>query len=279
MLIDFHEQGCTQYIGWKYRFHFKSGQLSQLKEEQKIMSQQLQLWSEAITAARDKCYVLNSYTMKQILLLRKELHPQFTTTGDMEFVLAPQALSLLKCIHPCAATETILIKLKESWNDLEAKSEMKTLPKKCPSDNDTPESHQLPTKDPRELLDDIVNTFTGNENLIYVNLTERQGHDKLWVMSEILKRSIRTDIKDPRNNCKVKEISLHMSALSSENKKPTDTELMESIKKSLFELGENALIETIAMEPQTIQMPQNMEVNSEEVVSENISVQAYFDDM
>ena len=276
MLINLHEQGCTQYIGWQYQFHFKSGQLSQLKEEQKSMSHQLQLWSEAITSARDKCYALNSYTMKQILLLRKELHPQFTT-GKMEFVLAPQALSLLKCIHPCAATETILLKLKESWNDLEAESEVKPLPKKCPSDDQTLKSHQLPTEDPKGLLDDIANILTDSENLTYVNLTERQGHDKLWVMSEILKRSIGTDIKDPRNNCKGKKISLHMSALTTENKKPTDAELMKSIKESLFELGENTLAEK--MEPQTVEMSQNVEVNSEEGVSENVSVQAYFDDM
>ena len=277
MLIDLHEQGCTQYIGWQYHFYFKSGQLSQLKEEQKSMSHQLQLWSEAVTAARDKCYVLNSYTMKQILLLRKELHPQFTTTGDMEFVLAPQALSLLKCVNPCAATETILLKLKESWNDLEAESEVKPLPEKCLRDNDTPKSHQLPTKESRELLDDIANILTDSEHLTYVNLTERQGHDKLWVMSEILIRSVGTDIKDPRNHCKGKIISLHMSTLTTENKKPSDAELMKSIKESLFELGENTLAET--MEPQTVQIPQNVEVNSDEMVSENVSVQTYFDDM
>ena len=239
------------------------------------MSHQLQLWNESVTGARDKCYALNSYTMKQILLLRKELQPRFTTTGKMEFVLAPQALSLLKCVYPCVATETILLKLKESWNDLEAESEVKPFPKKCL--RDTSKSHQLPTKESRELLDDIAIILTDSEKSAYVTLTERQGHDKFWVMSEILKSGIRTDIEDPRNNCKLKKISLNMITLVEKNKIPTNAELMMSIKESLFKLGKSTLAET--MDPQTIQIPQNMEVNSEEMVSENFSVPAYLDDM
>ena len=133
MLINLHEQGCIQYIGWQYHFHCRSDQISQLKEEQKFIFQQLQLWNEAVTTARYKCYAFNSYTMKQILLLRKELQPRFTTTtGDMEFVLTQQALSLLKCVHPCADIATILLTLKESWNDMEAEVEVKPQPKRGP---------------------------------------------------------------------------------------------------------------------------------------------------
>ena len=268
MLINLHEQGCIQYIGWQYHFHCGSGQLSQLKEEQKFMSQQLQLWSEAVTAARDKCYALNSYTMKQILLLRKELQPRFTTTGDIEFDLIPQSLFLLKCIHPCVATETMLLKLKESWNDLEAKSEMNPQPKRGPIITSSP---QLFTKNPRELLNDITSIFTKSERSTYIRLTERQGHDKLWVMSEILKRGIRTDIEDPRNNCKLMEIELELS-----DEVPADSELLESIKGCLLKLGEDKLAKTL--EPQKISEDK---VKTKEIsaVFQDVGLRASFVDM
>ena len=270
MLINLHEQGCTQYIGWHYQFHCGSGQLSQLKEEQKKMFQQLQLWNEAVTAARDKCYALNSYTMKQILLLRKELQPRFTTTGDMEFDLIPQALSLLKCIHPCAATETILLKLKESWNDMEAESEVKPQPTRGPI---ITSSSQLSTKDPRELLNDITTIFTESERSTYVRLTERVGHDKLWVMSEILKRGIRTDIEDPRNNCKPMEIALQMS---NDDEAPTKSELLQSIKESLLKLGEDKLAKTFELQKKIENIVKTKETNT---VFQNVRLQASFADM
>ena len=226
------------------------------------------MWNEAVTAARDKCYALNSYTMKQILLLRKELRPQFTTAGDMEFDLIPQALSLLKCIHPCAATETILLKLKESWNDVEAESEVKPQPTRGLIITSSP---QLSTKDPRELLNDITTIFTKSERSTYVRLTERQGHDKLWVMSEILKRGIRTDIEDPRNNCKLMEIELELS-----DEAPADPELLESIKESLLKLGEDKLAKTLELQKKIENVVKTKETNT---VFQDVRLRASFADM
>ena len=273
MLINLHEQGCIQYIGWQYHFHCGNGQLTQLKEEQEFMSQQLKLWSEAVTGARDKCYALNSYTMKQILLLRKELQPRFTTMGDMEFVLAQQALSLLKCVHPCADVATILLTLKESWNDMEAEVGVKSQPKRGPITTSSPKLQQLSSKDQSDLLNDITSVFTKSERSTYVRLTERQGCDKLCVMSEILKQGIRTDIEDPRNNCKPMEIALQ---LSKDDEAPTKSELLESIKGCLLKLGEDKLAKTL--EPHEI-IEDEVKTKEINTVFQDVGSQASFVDM
>ena len=267
MLTNLLKQGCIQYIGWQCCFHCGTDQLGQLKEQQKLMSEELRLWSEAVTTARDKCYALNSYTMEQILLLRKELHPHFTATGDMKFLLAPEAISLLKCIHPCANANKIVDTLKDSWNDEEDELEMKPQVERCMS-----YQNSNCVKDPRENLDSITNILSKSEKAAFVKLTEKLDLDNLWVISEILSRRFRTDVEDPQNNCNEMDIVL---LISESDEDPDDVELVQSIKRNLCKLGEDTLAE--AFEPPST-LTEN-EVSNEDMISQPVENSADFTDM
>lgn len=268
MLTNLLKQGCVQYIGWQCCFHCGTDQLGQLKEQQKLMSEELQLWSEAVTTARDKCYALNSYTMEQILLLRKELHPHFTAAGDMKFLLTPEALSLLKCIHPYANIKKIVDTLKDSWND-EEEDELEMKPQ---LERSITHQNSNCVRDPRERLGGITNILSMSENAAFVKLTERMDLDNLWVISEILIRRFRTEIEDPQNNCNVMDIAL---LISESDEDPDDVELVQSIKSSLCRLGEDTVAE--AFEPPNTST--EIEVSNEDMTSQSVEHSADFTDM
>ena len=92
-------------------------------------------------------------------------------------------------------------------------------------------------------------------------------------MSEILKRGVRTDIEDPRNNCKQMEIVLQ---LSNDDEAPTKSDLLESIKGCLLKLGEDKLAKTL--EPHEI-IEDEVKTKEISTVSQDVGCQASFVDM
>lgn len=221
MLIKLHELGCVLYIGWQRNFLFHENEIVHLEDEQKYMSQQLQLWSEAVDAARNECYVLNSFTMKQLLQLCKKLRPQFTG-GDVSFSIDEQTCSLLKCMHPCIDTKTMQEILKKTWQCMEADLHVEpqdSLPP-VPVDfhDETTEEAQLDF-----LIERSQSTFTDQQQSMYIELVETHGLNPLWMIAEILSRKYSS----------ATEILMQTAELLEDGNEPTNDELLKSIRNNL----------------------------------------------
>ena len=218
MLIKLHELGCVQYIGWQRNFSFSQSKLTLLETDQRYMSQQLSRWSEAVDAARNQYHVLNSFTMKQLLHLRKELHPVFSDE-DISFSVTKQTCALLQCLHPCIDPQDINDILKEAWkqsdchvNDVRETSIMNA------GDSFSIECEALDVT-----VDDLEKELSDDQRVVYVELTEINGLDPLWSIAEIISR------KQNSTAIMTNDILKHFASLEDEDQKPNKDELMKII--------------------------------------------------
>ena len=213
MLIKLHELGCVQFIDWQLNF-FVNGNLTNLENEQKNMSEQLSRWSEAIDSARNECHVLNSFTMKQLLHLRKELCPQF---------INGQTCALLRCLHPCVDPPVMKKILNEAWKQSVSElCDTKTMSE--PEAASESADLKLETIGVQEL----VNKLTDEQQRVYVELVETNRINPLWSIAEILKRKESSSIDAMTN-----EILLHIADVSEDEEQPCETVLMDTIRASL----------------------------------------------
>ena len=214
MLVKLHELGCVQFIDWRLSFSFKC-ELIKLENEQKIMSEQLSRWSEAIDSARNDCHVLNSFTMKQLLHLRKELRPQLIE-GEVSFSVTEQTYSLLQCLHPCIEPHIMKDTLKEAWKQ----SESDLIGKVTISETEVTEE----SGDFKSLsVEEIVKKLTKEQHGVYLELVETNGINALWSIAEILSR------KQSSIDTITTEILEHIAVVTDEEKVPCENELMDII--------------------------------------------------
>ena len=218
MLIKLHELGCVQYIGWQRNFSFSRSELTSLEKDQRCMYQQLSRWSEAVDAARNQYHVLNSFTMKQLLHLRKELHPVFSD-DDISFSVTKQTCALLQCIHPCINPEDMNNILKEAWkqSDCHISDVSET------SIINAGDSVNIESEAPDVTVDELEKELSDDQRLVYVELTEINGLDELWSLAEIISR------KQNSTAIMTNDILKHFASLEDEDQKPNKDELMKII--------------------------------------------------
>lgn len=215
MLVKLHELGCVQFIDWQLNFSFKC-ELKKLENEQKNMSEQLSRWNEAIDSARNDCHVLNSFTMKQLLHLRKELRPQLIE-GEVSFSVTEQTYSLLQCLHPCIEPHFMKETLKEAWRQ----SESDLIGKVTISETEVREE----SGDFKSLsVQEIAKKLTKEQHGVYVELVETNGIDALWSIAEILSR------KQSSIDTMATEILQHIANVTEEGEVPCENELMDIIR-------------------------------------------------
>ena len=218
MLVKLHELGCVQFIDWRLSFSFKC-ELIKLENEQKIMSEQLSRWSEAIDSARNDCHVLNSFTMKQLLHLRKELRPQLIE-GEVSFSVTEQTYALLQCLHPCIEPHIMKDTLKEAWKQ----SESDLIGKVTISETEvTEESGDFKSLSVQE----IAKKLTKEQHGVYLELVETNGINALWSIAEILSR------KQSSIDTITTEILGHIANVTEEGEVPCKNELMDIIRLNL----------------------------------------------
>lgn len=231
-LIKLHELGCIQYIGWQCNFLLKKGDIDLLEEDQKSMSKQLSRWNVAIDEARNNFYVLNSFTMKQLLRLCQDLHPRHFIKEAVSFSIDEQTCSLLKHLHPCVDADVILKTLKETWECMEDELSCDN------ADNEEIESFsQSPVSSPQEdpaeeisvdfILKKCMSKLTLHQLSMYVELVETNGLDSLWMITEIL----------TREQCSMKDIMLCVARSIDAGRRPTEEELLERIYNTLPDLN------------------------------------------
>lgn len=218
MLVKLHELGCVQFIDWRLNFSFKC-ELIKLENEQKNMSEQLSRWSEAIDSARNDCHVLNSFTMKQLLHLRKELRPQLIE-GEVSFSVTEQTYALLQCLHPCIEPHIMKDTLKEAWKQ----SESDLIGKVTISETEvTEESGDFKSLSVQE----IAKKLTKEQHGVYLELVETNGINALWSIAEILSR------KQSSIDTIATEILQHIAIVTEEGEVPCENELMDIIRLNL----------------------------------------------
>ena len=71
------------------------------------METELKEWTEISENARDKYYPLNSFTNKQLCLLRKELYNPQKLTSEVKF--------LFTALLPCTSGSDIIKAIRETW--------------------------------------------------------------------------------------------------------------------------------------------------------------------
>jgi hypothetical protein len=229
-LIKLQEQGCIKYIGWQWCYLFRKNNISQIEYEQKHLADDLQSWEKIVDTARNRCYVLNSYTSKQLLWLRSDLVPCFVD-GCVCFDPKQQTFSLLKYLYPCADEKQMCYILAETWTLMDEEDSYTLTNKEAANrqhQSDTDNDVKSSDDSNSSIIDvnDIVNTkFTEEQRLAFVELTETNGLKdvSLWVVSEIL-------LSD---NLTISEILMKIACLQTEDNEPTKEEITASILNSL----------------------------------------------
>lgn len=177
-LCKLHASGCVNFIGWEYTFKMESGSLDALQNELKYLSQQLEFWEEALRKSREECYLLNTFTAKQILTLRKELK----IVTQSEHAEAPLCLNLLRNIFPCLSIEDIISKTQSS--------ELHHVNPQNEAFEEQPDVF-IPSASAVEVkyfsCEDIVEKcFSENEKKIYLGLTSTYGFDELSAVAKVI---------------------------------------------------------------------------------------------
>ena len=237
-LVKLNMQGCVKYIRWQCGYDFgqsckedKQKRYLHLEYAQKYMSEDLCLWEEAVDAARNECYALNSYTTKQLLLLRSKLKP---TVGGMNFDLKPDTFSLLKCLCPYANMETTIEVLKQSWDCMQKEEEENLSDANSNNVESSKNQEEAIVSSSDDQITIIVDEiFDKNQRTLFVELTEKQGlgshKDKLWVIAQILQQ------KDDKITAK--DILLYNAECTDDGIELNEETLLKSIEDSFKNLG------------------------------------------
>ena len=229
-LVKLHNHGCVQFIGWEYWFHCGQDSIQQLRDEQKHLLRQLKIWEEAIYTARNDCYLLNSFTVQQLLLLRKELVPKCYDNGEYKVNLHAQAIALLKCLYPCTEVRNLEEVVRISWLRLEESSDNVDVKR-----NEKTSIIETTSSAKRTALtcEGIVETvLTPHERIVYIKLTKTNGFNSIVVIAEILQRSPRANSDEEAEQC-TNEISNKILEMAFAKRQPSDMELVQVVNHSL----------------------------------------------
>ena len=231
-LVKLHAQGCVYFIGWEFRFQCKQNPL-ELQEEEKYLSRQLKLWEGAVNIARNNCYSLNSFTMKQLLLLRKELVPNYYHNGEYKDVLHPQAITLLKYLFPCTEAKELVSTVKKSWELLDKPIDVFEQPRN-ENANVTFAAVISSPKQNGLTREEIVETvLTPEERIVYTRLTTTEGYSSsTWIIAELLQVTPRIS-NDAGIENSIDVLSDKILEMSAKDEEPSEQELVDIINKHL----------------------------------------------
>lgn len=167
----------------------ESGSLDALQNEHKYLTKQLEFWEEAVKKSRDDCYLLNTFTAKQILLLRKELK----AISQLECAELPshfQCLNLLRNIFPCFSIEDI-VNITQSSNHHHINSQNdETIPDER-SESFVPLSAAVRYLTYEDIVEEC---FSEVERKIYIGLTSTYGFHNLLAITEVIQSKVNLEI-------------------------------------------------------------------------------------
>ena len=183
-----HQEGYMKSIGDCYCYRCKSTSAEDLNEKAKSMEKELNEWTGIAENAREEYYPLNSFTNKQLCLLRKELFDPQKLTSEVKF--------LFTALLPCTP-----------WPDIiEAIHDTRQQPLKFSTATDSDQTLSTKTKMPPRLdkseqkldLKQLVESsaLKQHERDIFMNMTE-QGTIPLVTLLLILRnrRNPKSELK------------------------------------------------------------------------------------
>ena len=229
-LVKLLTEGCVHFIRWQYRFHCKDNFL-QLQYEEKNLSRQLKLWEEAVSIARNKCYSLNSFTMKQLLLLRKELARKYYHDEEYRDVLHLQAITLLKCLYPCTEAKVLVSTVKNTWDSLEEPVDAIEQPQENKNDITVAEIFSPPPENGLTCPEIVETVLTPTERFVYTKLTKARGYNSTRIIAELLQFRVSNHGKTDEHI--IDEISDNILEKDVNDEDPSEQELVDIINKHL----------------------------------------------
>ena len=106
-LIRMRQEGFMKSLGDCYCYRCISLTAEELSKKVKEMEVELNEWTEIAENARHNYYPLNSFTNKQLCLLRKELYNPQKLTSEVKF--------LFTALLPCTSGSDIIKAIRETW--------------------------------------------------------------------------------------------------------------------------------------------------------------------
>ena len=214
-LVSLHREGCIEYISIQYFYECKEENLiDEIKRNTNDLEKALEQWKKVVSVARDTYYELNSYTTKQLVMLRKNL-PSSHLFSD-EFELSEQTIALLRFLDPCSHSADINEAVKNSGRtlcELIKPTEEPTLSPACETSGATNQIRQRNQSicQPSEstvIMDVeglVKNVLTPAEKAAYSTLVETEDYPStnafLAILFHILEKN-----KDSRNECDINEV-------------------------------------------------------------------------
>ena len=185
VLVAMHQNGYMESIADLSCYPCGSTTVAELAEKAQKMELDLNAWIQSVEAIREKYYYLNSFTMKQLLRLRKELyHPK---------ELDNQVVFLLKALLPCVSEPEIAWAIQVTWEELfdspaavSGIAECRHQESSKGAEKDEIFSRSIKQSlDLEQLLESSI--LTQSERSAYTNMTEFQEADPLLTLLIILR--------------------------------------------------------------------------------------------
>ena len=187
VLIAMHQEGYMESIGDCYCYLCKDTTVDELNNKVKRMEEELNEWTMLVENTRSRYYPLNSFTNKQLCLLRKEL---YNPNG-----LKCEVKCLLNALLPCTSDSEIIKAVHESWQHLFSSPSALTVSRHSrASDSETSQKYtsvsEVKTKNSLE-IEQLVESaaLSAIERDNYRNLTESQRAEPSLTLLAILKSS------------------------------------------------------------------------------------------
>ena len=200
-----HQEGFMKSLGDCYCYRCVSLTAKELSKKARDMETELKEWTEIAENARDKYYPLNSFTNKQLCLLRKELYNPQKLTSEVKF--------LFTALLPCTSGSDIIKAIRETWQQplnfpttvsdatVSTQSSPSFTPKGAPPLSDKSEK----TLELKQLVESSA--LTQSERDLFMNMTE-QGTIPLVTLLVILRNRGKAELKLNRMIVQYEDIRL-----------------------------------------------------------------------
>ena len=189
-LIRMRQEGFMKSLEDCYCYCCISLTAEELSKIARAMETELNEWTEIAENARDRYYPLNSFTNKQLCLLRKELYNPQELTAEVKF--------LFTALLPCTSGSDIIKTIRESWQQplTTTVSDATVSTQSSPSFTSKGMPPLSDTSEQTLELDELVESeaLTPSERYLFIDMTE-QGTIPLATLLVILRNRGKAELK------------------------------------------------------------------------------------
>ena len=227
-----HQEGYMESIGDFKSYDCNSTTVVELNKKVEMMEEKLKKWTMVVENTRSRYYPLNSFTNKQLCLLRRELCNPTGLKREVKF--------LLNALLPCTSDSDINDIVQKSWQHLSTTltvDESNLSVKKHTRANGVPPENASASGNKQPLEVKHLAVLTAKERDSYRNMTESQGVEPSLALLAIIRSSSEGMCELDDVIEKYEDIKLELRDGSG----LTLTDVYEQINKHLLSKGSPAL--------------------------------------